>query len=106
MAKSEISNPRPTVDTTKNRKKRNVLSMGTRDSGILIYITEKGIEVDGYYTGFSTEGPLYANLSKPVKLDWSELEKIQTRFNKKRKGSTKLIKIEEGLDMTGFPKKL
>lgn len=89
MKNDYISNPRPIFDNTilEHKDKAGRLLMGSKSNGIIFDITQKGIEVNGYYEGFSN-GVKYANLRKSIFIPWKEIDKIKQKirsFGKKDK---------------------
>ncbi len=81
-------------------KKCERLIVGTSDSGMMIDVTKKGLELNAYYLGFYKEDGRYAVLHKPVIIPWAELDKIKERIHKlKKKGKAELDRIEEELDL-------
>lgn len=87
MSDKFISTPRPLYEESekKSNKKKEVLHAGSKTSGVVITVTKEGIEIDGYYAGFSEKSPVYGNLRVPVYIAWDELEKVKTRLSKKRR---------------------
>ena len=98
MPYKTIMNPRPLYEPEKPLKNREVISVGKKDSGIEITVTKKGLEITGYYKGFSSTSPIYGILSKPVKISWKELEKIKDKLVNKKERATTPYKIEDELD--------
>lgn len=86
MSNKFISTPRPLYEDPgkKSNNKKEVLHAGSKSSGIVITVTKDGMEIDGYYEGFSETSPVYGNLRKPVYIAWDELEKVKTRLSKRR----------------------
>lgn len=100
MSDKKIKTPRPfyDYDQIKKGKKKEILSMGTKDSGIVIGVTKEGVEVTGYYKGFSLSAPTYAVLRKAIKIDWNELEKVRDKVSKRKKTSLEPDRIEREPD--------
>lgn len=86
MTDKFITSPRPLYEEPgkKSNKKKEVLHAGTKSSGIVVTVTKDGLEIDGYYAGFSAKSPVYGNLRKPVYIAWDELEKVRTRLSKRK----------------------
>lgn len=78
------------------RGKKQIVVGGTT-AGIVITISKKGLEFNGYYASFTGQAK-YANHSKNSLITWEDLEKIKTNIFKrkprKKKKATKKKKTE------------
>lgn len=86
------------MDEVDKKKKIERLLAGGQTAGIVIDITPDGLELNGYYTGFSDNTTKYANMLTPIQLSWDELEKIKTRLTSKPKKKVILDRIEREVD--------
>ena len=80
MINNYISNPRPLFDSAvlENKNNKERLFMGSGSNGIILDVTRKGIEINGYYEGSSKKSK-YANLRKSVFIPWKEFDKMKQR---------------------------
>lgn len=78
-----ISNPRPLfipdASIPKDKKAIERLFMGSGSNGIIFDITQRGIEVNGYYEGFN-KNVKYSNLRNSVFIPWKEVDKMRQRI--------------------------
>ena len=82
----------------KNKRVERLIAGGP-SSGMLIDVTKKGVEINGYYTGFSGSDTKYAVLRGPVFISWEDIEKTRAKLSKpKKKGAGELDRIETELD--------
>lgn len=89
-----ISNPRHVFKEEKKPKKKfERLKMGTQSGGIIFDVTRDGIEVNGYYQGFSND-TAYSCMREPVKISWEDLEKARRSVAKRKKKSVQRIERE------------
>ncbi len=74
-----ISGPRPVFRDNEDTLKKGVkrLKMGGKTAGIVMDASRKGIEINGYYTGFGGSEVIYACTSEPIEMEWGELEKLR-----------------------------
>lgn len=80
----ELISPRPLFIYEEEPKGKMVLVLGTRYSGIVLYVTKEGIEFNGYYT--SADGNTkYGVLKDFIKVPWNEFEKMKQDVFRKRK---------------------
>jgi len=73
-----ISSPRSIWDpdsTVETRGKR-VMTLGSNTAGIVIRVTKKGIEFNGYYAGL-TEPTKYCNMREFITMTWDEFDKMR-----------------------------
>jgi len=100
MSEDNIGPVRSLFNTDEPDKKTKVdrLLAGGQTAGIVIDITPDGLELNGYYTGFSDNTTKYANMLTPVQLSWEELEKIKIRLTAKPKKKVMLDRIEREVD--------
>jgi len=89
------------IDEVNGKKKIERLLAGGQSAGIVIDITPEGLELNGYYTGFSDNATKYSNMLTPVQLSWEELEKIKGRLTAKSKSKKKttLDRIEREVNL-------
>lgn len=72
----EISSPRPLFKEKEVLKKNKRLLMGGKTAGVVIDVSEYGIEFNGYYRSFSSNAT-FACVREPVEITWDEFEKIK-----------------------------
>ena len=86
-------------DAPTNKKKCERLIVGHPSSGMFIDITEDGMALNAYYTGFNGDFK-YAVLRDSVSIPWEELDKLRNRILKppKKKLAT-LDHVEEEIDL-------
>ena len=97
-----ISNPRPTFseDPEKELPGKKVIVLGSPTSGIILRISRKGLEFNGYYAGM-TDAIKFANLRGYSMMTWEDLDKLKrAAFKPKKKETTarEPDKIEEKVD--------
>lgn len=89
--------PKDCLEDEKTPKQR--LMAGTKESSIVIDATEQGLVFNAFYT--ATNGNKYAVVRKPVRVRWSDLEKIKeeiinhTKRKKRRKKKAGPDRYEE-----------
>lgn len=99
----EILSPRPIfrepIDEEKSTSKSKHLLIGTKDSGISLRFTAEGVEVNGYYKGYHTDSPLFANIREPIEMSWGEVDRLKEEIlnppKKKRKRQSSKTKPDK-----------
>ena len=78
MEEQYISNPRPLwrADETKETRGRRTMTIGGTTAGIVVRVTKKGVEFNGYYAGFSS-GSKYATMREFVFMSWDDFDKMR-----------------------------
>jgi len=73
-----ISDPRPLwhKEETEETRGKRVMTLGGITSGVVVRVTKKGVEFNGYYAGYST-GSKYANMSKFAFMSWDDFDKMR-----------------------------
>jgi hypothetical protein len=86
-------------DAPQNKKKCERLIAGSPTSGMFVDITEDGMVLNAYYTGFQGDFK-YSVLRDGVTIPWEEIDKIKERILKppKKKLAT-LDHVEEEVDL-------
>lgn len=79
-------------------KKCERLVAGTKNHGMVVDITEAGMELNAYYTGFGTPPSKYAVLRESVVIPWEELEKLRARSKQDKSKKSSLDRIESETD--------
>lgn len=100
MSERYIGPVRPMFDLEEEppkNKKCERLIVGTDDSGMVIDVTKKGMEINAYYLG-NQRDERYSVLRSPVIIPWEELDKLKERINTKLP-IAKLDRIEDELDL-------
>lgn len=75
------------VDQNSGSKKRfERLKLGTNSDGVVLDITRKGIEINGYYTKHINEDTM-ALLREPLRITWEDLDMMKNQVMKPNKQS-------------------
>lgn len=82
------------VDEDKGKASKERIPLGTTTAGVILDITTKGIEINGYYKLSAKEEETYGLLRKPLTISWEELLKFKTNFTKPKRE-----KKEEGKEV-------
>lgn len=80
MEENYITNPRAIFDNDALENQRKGVErfiMGSNSSGIVFDMTEKGIEVNGYYEGFNDSETRFANIVSPILILWEDFDKMR-----------------------------
>lgn len=88
-----ISSPRPLFKDGEINKGIKRLKMGGTTAGVVLDISRKGISVNGYYEGFSSDTK-YACVRDPVEISWQEFEKMKKSVFAEKKSMSKKKTIE------------
>lgn len=79
------------------KKVHERLIAGSRYNGMMVDITEAGVEINAYYTSFA--GPnLHAVLREPLRVSWEELLKIRGRMLNPGTKTAVLDRVDTELD--------
>ena len=92
----EIFSPRSFYYEDENPKGKKSIVLGTRNSGIQIFVTKEGLEFNGYYTSGS-EQTKYALMRDFCMVSWADIEILRESLNRKERRKQEKIKIKEGL---------
>lgn len=79
----DIISPRSFYIQDENPKGKRSLLLGTTSAGILLLVSDEGLEFNGYYTG--NEGRKYGVMRDFAMVSWGELEKLKESLHRKRK---------------------
>jgi hypothetical protein len=81
MIDRHISSPRPIWDEDEKNCSagKDVIVIGTSTAGIVLKVTKDGLELNGYYEGFSTKNKL-SLLREFATISWDNLEKIKQQL--------------------------
>ena len=95
MDEQYISNPRPTWNTedTEDAQGKRILTLGSNTAGIVIRISKKGVEFNGYYAGLQDRAK-YANMREFVLITWDDFDKLREDVFRRRKAIPKTKKRE------------
>jgi hypothetical protein len=86
-------------DTPVSNKRCERLIAGGSSSGMFIDVTEDGLTLNAYYTGFQGDFK-YSVLRDGVVIPWEELDKIKDRIVKlPKKKLTTLDRVEKDVDV-------
>lgn len=92
MEKRYISSPRPLwkkVETEETRGKR-VMTLGSATAGIVVRITKKGVELNGYYAGLQ-EPKKHANIREFVLVSWDDFDEMREAVFRRKPVKKKVI---------------
>ena len=95
-----IANPRPPWDeeSTHEKPTKRIITLGSNSNGIVVRITKKGIEFNGYYHGL-TEAKKHANLRDFVFVSWDDFDKLRADvFRKKPLVKKKKVRDPDTID--------
>ncbi len=62
---------------------KKVLVIGSRTAGIVVIVSKKGLELNGYYAGLH-DPVKYASMSKYSLITWDDLDKIRANIFKRK----------------------
>jgi hypothetical protein len=79
-----------------NKKCERIIA-GTPSSGMYIDITKEGIELNSYYTGFTSETK-YSVFTNPVVISWEDLDKMKSRLKNRKSKVITPDRIEDDID--------
>ncbi len=86
-------------DTPQSKKRCERLIAGSPSSGMFIDVTEDGVTINAYYTGFQGDFK-YSVLRDGVVIPWEELDKIKDRILKPPKKKLAVLDhVEEEVDI-------
>ncbi len=77
-----IASPRPIFHEVEEND--TTITIGGATAGIVVRVTKKGLEINGYYAGL-TDRVKFANIRKFALISWKDLEKIRIEASEKRK---------------------
>jgi len=77
-----ISSPRPIFHYIE--EKDTTITIGSATAGIVVRITKKGLEINGYYAGL-TDRVKFANTREFTLISWEDLNKMRVEASEKRK---------------------
>ncbi|TET59669.1 MAG: hypothetical protein E3J47_08275 [Candidatus Stahlbacteria bacterium] len=77
-----ISSPRPIFHDIE--EKDSTIIIGGITSGIVVRITKKGLEINGYYAGL-TDQVKFANMKEFTRISWEDLNKMKVEASEGRK---------------------
>lgn len=102
--KDEIVSPKPIYKGDNkpiSGKRFERLEIGTKWAGVIVDVTRKGVEINGYYRCHSGRS-VYSTSRDPVFIPWEELEKVKGRVSKpapRRKAKPKKPEPVEDFDL-------
>lgn len=97
-----IPNPRPIFKSDGDLPGKKTIVVGGATAGIVIRVSRKGIELNGYYAGL-VEPVKYASMSKYSLITWDDLDKIRASIFKRKprkKKAKKEAKLPEAALVT------
>ena len=97
-----ISSPRPiwNEEEGEETRTRRAMTLGSNTSGIVICVTKKGIEFNGYYAGL-IEASKFANLRDFITVSWDDFDKMRAdAFLKKAIEKEKVVRDPDDIDDT------
>ena len=79
------------------KKVRERLIAGSKHSGMMVDITDAGVEINAYYTSYA--GPnLHAVLREPLRVSWEDLLKIRSRILNPGTKTAALDRVDAEID--------
>ena len=97
-----ISNPRPPwrTEDTEEKRNRRVMTLGSNTAGMVIRVTKKGIELNGYYAGI-TEPIKHAIVRDFILVSWDDFDKMrEAAFMRKPVKKKVVIRDPDAIDET------
>jgi hypothetical protein len=87
-----ISSPRPLFKEEElvETNARRVITLGSNNSGIVVRVTKKGIEFNGYYAGL-TEASKYAIMREFILVSWDDFDKLREAVFRRKPIKKKLV---------------
>ena len=87
-----ISNPRPLwdEDETKETRGKRIMTIGGTTAGVVVRVTKKGVEFNGYYAGFS-DGTKYANMREFAFMSWDDFDKMREAAFRRKPVKKKVV---------------
>lgn len=76
MHEKYISSPRPTWADPDVKKTDRIATLGGSSGGIVLYMTKKGVYINGYYSGLTTSSK-FANMRQPLFISWPDFDKMR-----------------------------
>ena len=76
-------------ETVETRTKR-IMTLGSVTGGIVVRVTKKGIEFNGYYAGFS-DGTKYANMREFIAMNWDDFDKMREAVFRRKPVKKKIV---------------
>jgi hypothetical protein len=95
-----ISNPRPLwkEEETDESRTQRVMVLGGTTAGVVVRVTKKGVEFNGYYAGFH-DPTKYALTREFSCMDWSEFDKMREQIMRKEAVQRKLkVRAPDSID--------
>lgn len=95
MEDKYIANPRAlwNDDDSVEEPTRRTMVLGGTSSGVVVRVTKKGIEFNGYYAGFDAPRK-YANLREFVFMSWDDFDKMREDVFRRKPIKKKMIERE------------
>lgn len=93
-----IANPRP-MWNPETKKRNETVVFGSKTAGVVVRITKKGIEFNGYYRGLTTE-KLYGTMREFMMLEWEDLEKLKRAVQRGKKIPKEVVESPDEIDET------
>jgi len=87
-----ISNPRPLwkeEETAETRGKR-IMTLGSTTAGIVVRVTKKGIELNGYYAGLQFPKK-HANIREFILVSWDDFDKMREAAFRRKPVKKKVV---------------
>jgi hypothetical protein len=100
MGDNYISDPRPLWDKedAEETRSRRTMTLGGITSGIVVRVTKKGVEFNGYYAGHST-GAKYSNLGRFALMSWDDFDKMrEAAFRRKPVKKKAVMRDPDSID--------
>ena len=97
-----ISSPRPRwhQEEAEEDYGERAMTLGSNTAGVVIRVTKRGIEFNGYYAGL-TEASKFANLREFITMSWDDFDKMRAEaFRSKAPRKKLVIRAPDDIDET------
>jgi len=93
-----IAHPRSlwNKDETVETRGKRIMTLGGTSAGIVVRVTKKGVEFNGYYAGIG-EAAKYANMREFVFMSWDDFDKMREAAFRRKPVKKKVVIREPDL---------
>lgn len=78
-----IANPRPLFKDEGDLRGKKILVIGGATAGIVVIVSKKGLELNGYYAGL-VDPVKFANMREYSLITWDDLDKMRANIFKRK----------------------
>jgi hypothetical protein len=100
LSEKYISNPRPLWDEeeTQETRGRRIMTIGSTTAGVVVRVTKKGVEFNGYYAGFNSSSK-YATMRDFASMSWDDFDKMrEAAFRRKPVKKAVVVRDPDTID--------